>query len=69
MITKTNRAPIDGQFVAMWEFESKMWSITFRYNRDGQLQRYSDEEDAWVEHEGGINVPGNAWFYYSLQRI
>jgi hypothetical protein len=50
----TNKMPKDGQFIAVWKYQGKVWSEVLRYH-EGELQKYtvdlgedSDIVDTWV---------------------
>lgn len=47
----TKHQPRKGQFVALWEYEGKPWSSTFKLE-DGFWSRYRQEDDTWeyVQH-------------------
>lgn len=60
---QVNEMPTEGQFVAMWEYNNKIWSDTFRWV-DGSLKISSKDGEDWYEHQ---LYPGdiceNAIFY------
>ena len=56
----TSEMPKEGQFVAVWGYNDKLWSDTHRWNSNGRLERFHGGED-W--HES----PFDADFYDSVQ--
>ena len=41
--------PLEGQFIAIWEYKGNLWSYTLRYGEDGYLEQYvADEVGAFV---------------------
>ncbi len=59
--------PVNGQFVAIWEFRGQIWSDTFKYI-DGNLYCYVDNnfgehlEYVWVIYDD-LEVIKDARFY------
>lgn len=41
--------PKVGQFVAVWVYNNRVWSSTFRWSEHGTLERYNEEEDRFEE--------------------
>jgi len=39
----TTTPPTSGQFIAVWEYNDLIWSDTFRFNKDGELEKYLNE--------------------------
>lgn len=39
--------PCEGQFIAVWEHDGKIWSATLRWIK-GQLHMHDIERDEWV---------------------
>jgi len=45
--------PTEGQFVAVWEYKGRIWSDTFKYNKQGKLVRlrWADINCSWESCE------------------
>ena len=45
---QVNEQPTEGHFVAIWEYQGAVWSGTYRYNSEGELESYlSGNVDEW----------------------
>lgn len=49
--------PTNGQFVAVWVYDGKTWSTTYKWE-NGDLLRYDETEDIFIE-AGGHFAPGS----------
>ena len=69
MITTTER-PTEGQFVAYWMHDGKIWADTFKWI-DGSLERHvesresNEEEDYWTPE--GEYVEGIVFTYVVME--
>ena len=43
--------PTEGQFVAVWEYKGRIWSDTFKYNKQGKLVRWTNISVSWESCE------------------
>lgn len=46
----TKVQPKSGQYVAVWTFNDRAWSATFRHGEHG-LEEYDTQRDIWVRPE------------------
>lgn len=46
---KVNEKPSSGAFVAVWEYDSGIFSNAFRWNDEGFLEIYNTFSDEWEE--------------------
>lgn len=56
----TMQEPTHGQFVAVWQYDGKVWSGTFKYNEQGRLLTYDSECVDWVYLGKAPAVPERA---------
>lgn len=55
----TKYQPTKGHFVALWEYEGKPWSSTFKLE-DGFWFNYREETDSWEQiHHPRYHIPLN----------
>lgn len=49
---QVDKMPTSGQFVAVWEFNDRVWSCTYKWDDDGRLSQYYEDlesgGDGWV---------------------
>ena len=43
--------PTEGQFAAVWEYKGRIWSDTFKYNKQGKLVRWTNISASWESCE------------------
>lgn len=64
-IIEVYEQPIGGQFVAVWIWNNKPYSGTYRYNKRDYLERYMPDIDTW---ETGFDFPDTTIKYFVVDK-
>ena len=61
----TKEQPTSGQFVAMWEYNGAMWSVTLRIKR-GVRERFIEEDDIQWQIDSDKYPENSEMTFYQL---